>query len=185
MALLIQPFLDVLIMQRIARSEALTVEKRMTREERRSDRGFLKSALLLIPDFLKLLFRLLKDGRVPMAEKAMLIGTVVYVVSPLDLLPDFIPFLGQLDDIYLVSIVLLRLLSRTPADVVNEHWDGRGDLSNVVAKIYSAARYFLPSRVRRILLGRVEIGSSSHPAILTSPGEPESIERHRKEKLRR
>jgi uncharacterized membrane protein YkvA (DUF1232 family) len=154
------------------------------RIERRKERGFLKSALLLIPDFLKLLFRLLKDGRVPAAEKAMLIGTVVYVVSPLDLLPDFIPFLGQVDDLYLVALVLLRLLSRTPADVIDEHWDGRGDLSNVVSKIYSAARYFLPTRVRRILLGRVEIGTRSHRALLTSPAEPESIETHRREKVR-
>lgn len=160
----------------------------MTRSERRTEirkqRGFLKSALLLIPDFLKLLFKLLKDGRVPAAEKAMLIGTVVYVVSPIDLLPDFIPFLGQVDDLYLLALVLLRLLSRTPADVVDEHWDGRGDLSNVVAKIYSAARYFLPSRVRRILLGRVEIGTKSSRALLTSPAEPESIETRRKERVR-
>src|SRR6188508_2482104 len=102
----------------------------MTREERRNNRGFLKSALFLIPDFLKLLLRLLKDGRVPAAEKAMLIGTVVYVVSPLDLLPDFLPFLGQIDDLYLVAIVLLRMLSRTEPDVIDEHWDRRGNLAN-------------------------------------------------------
>ena len=160
-------------------------KEKLTRQERRIQRGFLKSALLLIPDFLKLLFRLLKDGRVPGAEKAMLIGTVVYIVSPIDLLPDFIPFLGQVDDLYLFALVLLRLLSRTPSDVVDEHWDGRSDISNVVSKIYKAARYVLPSRVRRILLGRVEIGTPSHGVLLTSPGEPESIESHRKEKLRR
>ena len=157
----------------------------MTREERKKERGILKSALLLIPDFLKLLFRLVKDGRVPAAEKAMLIGTIVYVISPLDLLPDVLPFLGQVDDLYLVALVILRLLSRTPPDVLDEHWDGRGALSSVVAGIYKAARYVLPSRVRRILLGRVEIGTQSQRALLTSPGEPESIERHRKEKLRR
>ena len=157
----------------------------MTREERRNNRGFLKSALFLIPDFLKLLLRLLKDGRVPAAEKAMLIGTVVYVVSPLDLLPDFLPFLGQIDDLYLVAIVLLRMLSRTDPDVIDEHWDGRGNLANVVSKVYKAARYVLPSRVRRILLGRVEIGSQSQRALLTSPAEPESIESRRREKVRR
>jgi len=157
----------------------------MTREERRNNRGFLKSALFLIPDFLKLLLRLLKDGRVPAAEKAMLIGTVVYVVSPLDLLPDFLPFLGQIDDLYLVAIVLLRMLSRTEPDVIDEHWDGRGNLANVVSKVYKAARYVLPSRVRRILLGRVEIGSQSQRALLTSPAEPESIESRRREKVRR
>jgi uncharacterized membrane protein YkvA (DUF1232 family) len=115
----------------------------------------------------------------------MLIGTVVYVVSPLDLLPDFLPFLGQIDDLYLVAIVLLRMLSRTEPDVIDEHWDGRGNLANVVSKVYKAARYVLPSRVRRILLGRVEIGSQSQRALLTSPAEPESIESRRREKVRR
>ncbi len=155
------------------------------REEIRRDRGFLKSALFLIPDFVKLLFRLFMDGRVPGAEKAMLIGTVVYVISPLDLLPDFVPFLGQVDDIYLVSLVLLRLLSRTPADVIGEHWEGKGDLAAVVSKVYRAAKYVLPSRIRHILLGRVEIGSQTKRALLTSPAEPESIEARRKEKVRR
>ncbi len=155
------------------------------REERRKERGFLKSALLLIPDFVKLLFRLIKDARVPVAEKAMLLGTIVYVISPLDLLPDFIPFLGQVDDIYLVSLVLLRMLSRTPGDVINEHWDGRGDLAAVVSKIYKAAKYVLPTRIRHILLGRVEIGSQVKRALLTSPAEPESIEAHRRDKMRR
>ncbi|MEP7272703.1 MAG: DUF1232 domain-containing protein [Acidobacteriota bacterium] len=155
------------------------------RELIKRERGFLKSALFLIPDFLKLLFRLFMDARVPAAEKAMLIGTVVYVISPIDLLPDFVPFLGQVDDIYLVSLVLLRLLSRAPADVITEHWDGKGDLSAVVSNIYKAAKYVLPARVRHILLGRVEVGSQAKGALLTSPASPESIEDRRKQKLRR
>lgn len=154
-------------------------------EERRQNRGFLKSALLLIPDFLKLLFKLLLDARVPAAEKAMLLGTIVYVVSPLDLLPDFIPFIGQIDDIYLVALVLLRLLSRTPPEVIGEHWEGKGDLAVVIAKVYKAAKYILPARIRHILLGRVEIGSQAKGALLSSPAEPESIETRRKEKVRR
>lgn len=155
------------------------------RDERSKERGFLKSALLLIPDFVKLLYRLFTDSRVPTAEKAMLIGTIAYVISPIDLLPDFIPFLGQVDDLYLVAIVLLRLLSRSPSDVIDEHWDGKGDLSTVVSKIYKAAKFVLPSRVRHILLGRVEIGSQAKRALLTSPAEPESIESRRREKARR
>jgi uncharacterized membrane protein YkvA (DUF1232 family) len=125
----------------------------------------------------------LRDARVPAAEKALLIGTIVYVISPLDLLPDFVPFLGQVDDIYLLSLVVLRLLARTPSEVITEHWDGRGDLPRVVDKILKAAKYILPSRIRHILLGRVEIGSKSKGVLLSSPAEPESIETRRNSKV--
>ncbi len=150
--------------------------------EKRKQRGFLKNALLLIPDFVKLLLRLLRDARVPAAEKALLIGTIIYVISPLDLLPDFVPFIVQVDDIYLASLVILSLLALTPPDVMTEHWEGRGDLPRVVDKVLKAAKYILPSRIRHILLGRVEIGSKSKGVLLTSPAEPESIESRRKSK---
>ena len=75
----------------------------VTRIERKQARGFLKNVITLIPNFLKLLFRLFKDGRVPATEKAFLIGAIAYVISPIDLIPDVIPFVGQVDDLYLVS----------------------------------------------------------------------------------
>src|SRR5919109_964533 len=126
-------------------------------KERKEARGILRSALMLIPNFLKLLFRLFKDSRVPLAEKALLIGVIAYVISPLDLIPDFVPFVGQVDDLYLIALVVLRLLTRTSDDVLRAHWDGRGDLVATVDKIDRAARYILPKRIRNILLGRVEI----------------------------
>ena len=152
---------------------------KLSREKRKA-RGVLTEALLLIPNFVRLLGRLFLDGRAPTAEKVMLIGTIVYVISPIDLIPDVIPFLGQVDDLYLVSLVLLRLLHRTPADVIREHWDGSGDLATVVQKIARAAQFVLPSRIRRILLGRVEIAPKVKGALLTSPAIPESIDAHKK-----
>lgn len=145
-------------------------------KDRKQARGFLNGVITLIPNFLKLLYRLFRDSRVPMAEKAMLIGTIVYIVSPLDLLPDVIPFIGQVDDLYLTALVLLRLLSRTDDDVLREHWDGRGDLASIVNKIIRAAQYVLPKRVQRILLGRVEIAPQVKGGLLSSPATPESIE---------
>lgn len=125
--------------------------------EKKQARGFLQSTIMLIPNFIKLLGRLFRDGRVPATEKALLVGAIIYVISPLDLLPDVIPFIGQVDDLYLVALVLLRLLSRTDDDVISEHWEGRGDLNSIIDKILRAARYVLPRRVQRILLGKVEI----------------------------
>ena len=149
---------------------------RVEQIEKKQARGILKRGLFLIPNFVKLLARLFKDGRVPTAEKAMLIGAIIYVISPLDLLPDMIPFLGQVDDLYLIGLVMLRLLSRSPQDAIREHWDGGGDLAGIVQKIVTAAQYVLPKRVSHILLGRVEIAPKVKGGLLSSPAAPGSIE---------
>jgi uncharacterized membrane protein YkvA (DUF1232 family) len=73
------------------------------KENQQLAEGVLKEALLLIPNFLKLLYRLLKNPAISTADKALLAGTVAYVLSPFDLLPDMIPFAGQVDDILLAS----------------------------------------------------------------------------------
>jgi uncharacterized membrane protein YkvA (DUF1232 family) len=148
----------------------------INRNERKQARSFLKDALMLIPNFLKLLYRLFKDPRVPLAEKALLIGVIVYVVSPLDFIPDVIPFIGQVDDLYLIALAILRLLTRTSSDALDEHWDGPGDLVALVDKIERAARYVLPGKVQRILLGRLEIAPRVKGGLISSPAAPEPIE---------
>ncbi|MGH9837802.1 MAG: YkvA family protein [Blastocatellia bacterium] len=147
-----------------------------TYHERRQARSVLKDALMLIPNFLKLLVRLFKDSRVPTTEKALVAGAIVYVISPIDVIPDLIPFVGQVDDVYLVSLTLLRLLSRSGDDVLREHWGGAGDLASVVDKIVRAARYVLPKRVQEILLGRVEVAPKIKGGLLSSPAAPERID---------
>jgi len=156
-----------------------------TYHEHREARGILKDALMLVPNFLKLLVRLFKDPRVPTAEKALVAGAIVYVISPIDLLPDLIPFIGQVDDIYLVSLTLLRLLSRSGDDVLREHWKGAGDLASVVDKIVRAARYVLPKRVQEILLGRVEVVPKIKGGLLSSPAAPDDLEVERRIRERR
>lgn len=156
------------------------------KHERRHARGFLREALMLIPNFLKLLYRLFKDARVPVPEKALLVGAIIYVVSPLDLIPDVIPFIGEVDDLYLVALTVIRLLNRAPDTAIREHWDGRGDIAGVVEKIVRAAQYVLPKRVQRILLGRVEIAPKVLKGkLLASPASPTEIEPHLQERDRR
>ena len=153
---------------------------RMDMKERKHERGALIEAVTLIPNFLKLLYRLVKDPRVPLAEKALLAGTIIYVVSPIDFIPDMIPFIGQVDDLYLVALVVLRLLSRTNDDILREHWDGGGDLAALVGRIEKAARYVLPRRIRQILLGRVEIAPQIKGGLLASPAAPDDLEVERR-----
>jgi uncharacterized membrane protein YkvA (DUF1232 family) len=160
--------------------------QQIDKRERRQARGFLREVMMLIPNFLKLLYRLFKDARVPKPEKALLVGAIVYVISPLDIIPDVIPFIGEVDDLYLVSLTMLRLLSRAPESAIREHWDGRGDIVGVVEKIIGAAQYVLPKRVQRILLGRVEIAPKVLKGkLLASPATPTEIEPHLRERDRR
>jgi uncharacterized membrane protein YkvA (DUF1232 family) len=64
---------------------------------------------------------LLADDRVPLRAKLVLPGVVAYLLMPLDIIPDFIPVLGQIDDLLLIAGGLWLFLRLSPADVVEEH----------------------------------------------------------------
>ncbi len=121
----------------------------MTKEavDQEMAQGKIKEAVMLIPNYLKLIYRLIKDSRVMATEKAMLVATAVYVVSPLDFLPDVIPFIGQIDDILLVALILQRFMNSIDRHVLYEHWDGNVDLLSSIEQVLSYARFFLPSGV--------------------------------------
>lgn len=108
------------------------------------------------PALVRLLYRLLRDSRVSALDKTILAGIVVYVLNPLDLVPDYIPVLGQIDDIYLLALGLLRLLHRTDESVLREHWDGETDVVALLREIVELATFYLPEKVRTILLGKLE-----------------------------
>ena len=77
-----------------------------------------------VPDCVVLFKRLLADSRVEWWRKALLVGVLVYLASPIDLVPDFIPVAGQLDDAILVVIALRVLLRGSGPRVLAEHWPG-------------------------------------------------------------
>jgi uncharacterized membrane protein YkvA (DUF1232 family) len=116
----------------------------------------MRELLLYIPNLVMLLVRLLRDPRVSQADKAILAGIIMYVIVPLDVIPDFIPFIGQVDDSYLLAISILRLLNRTERDVVMDHWQGEQDIKSLVDNIAVVAEYFLPKRLKNVLRGRIE-----------------------------
>lgn len=68
-----------------------------------------------------LTFRLLKDRRVPIWTKVLLFVPFLYLLSPIDILPDFIPVLGQLDDISIILLGMRLFEALSPTDVVAEH----------------------------------------------------------------
>lgn len=87
------------------------------RESARALAGF-------IPDCIVLCGRLLGDPRVPRRKKALLVALMGYLALPFDLVPDFIPVAGQLDDVLIVALVLRSLLRGGGEPLVREHWPG-------------------------------------------------------------
>ena len=72
---------------------------------------------------LSLMWRLFRDRRVPWWSKALLPALAFYLALPLDLIPDFIPVIGYLDDLLLILLVAYVLLRTTPRGVIEEHLD--------------------------------------------------------------
>jgi uncharacterized membrane protein YkvA (DUF1232 family) len=79
---------------------------------------------LLVPQLAGLFKRLLRDPRVPRGSKVVVAFGIVWVLSPIDLIPEFVPFLGPLDDAVVAVLVLRHLLKRAGDEVVREHWHG-------------------------------------------------------------
>jgi len=117
----------------------------------------LKNLLMFIPNMLLLCVRLLTDARVPAPERALVAGAIVYAIIPFDLIPDMLPFVGQVDDAYLIALTLLRLMERTDPKVIREHWSGGGDVVELIGAAALTAGKFLPERIRRVLTSRVEV----------------------------
>ena len=132
-------------------------DRRVSRRERGKLKRRMKELLLLLPNLVKLVARLVRDPRVSRTDKIILGSTILYVITPLDFLPDMIPFLGQVDDTYLVAISLLRILNRADAQVVAEHWRGEIDVKRLVTTIVETATFFLPKPIRTALTARMEI----------------------------
>jgi uncharacterized membrane protein YkvA (DUF1232 family) len=132
-------------------------ERKLQRREKSELKSRLKSFLMFLPNMVVLMGRLVKDRRVPTAEKALLVAAIIYVISPLDLIPDVFPFIGQIDDLYVVALVLLRLVNRTDEAVVRQHWPGGGDIVALADSIANLAPKFLPKRISRVITSRVEL----------------------------
>ena len=113
------------------------------------DRSLLRELTLLLPNFVRLAQGLLTDRRVPVRRKLLLGALVAYLVSPIDLIPDFIPGLGQMDDVLVVVLVLHGLLSSVEEEVLLEHWRGRPDVLLLIRRAVSVFARRLPVQIGR------------------------------------
>lgn len=89
--------------------------------------GLLAEAVRLLPDLLCLLKRLAADRSMPRGVRVRLALLMVYLASPIDLIPDFLPVIGYADDAIIVAFVLRGVVRRAGIDAVRAHWPGSDD----------------------------------------------------------
>jgi uncharacterized membrane protein YkvA (DUF1232 family) len=114
-------------------------------------RELVKDAILMMPNIVKLVGRLLKDPRVPRRAKITLGLAAAYTLSPIDLIPEVIPVIGWADDVILMMFAIDSLIDRAGPEIVEEHWDGPGDLLGLVRDVVSISRNVGPKRLGQII----------------------------------
>ena len=119
-------------------------------------RGRMKNLLMFLPNMVILCLKLMVDKRVPLTERGLFAAAVIYAVIPFDFLPDMMPFIGQVDDLFLVALTVLRLIDRTDDMVVREHWRGGGDIVQLAESAATIAPLLMPKRVARVLVSKVK-----------------------------
>ncbi|HJZ80655.1 MAG TPA: YkvA family protein [Pyrinomonadaceae bacterium] len=119
-------------------------------------RSRMKNLLMFLPNMVVLCAKLMVDSRVPRTERALFVGAVIYAIIPFDFIPDMIPFIGQVDDLFLIALTLLRLIDRTDDMIVREHWRGGGDIVALAESAATIAPLLMPKRVARVLLAKVK-----------------------------
>ena len=87
-----------------------------------------KEYIFLLPDIISLIYRLLKDKRVPLKTKLIMSAAIVYITMPTDVIPNKIPFIGAIDDIGVAFFALNKVLSDVPLAIIIENWQGKNEL---------------------------------------------------------
>ena len=134
----------------------------------------MKNLLMFLPNMVILSAKLMVDSRVPRTERALFAGAVIYAIIPFDFIPDMIPFIGQVDDLFLVALTLLRLIDRTDDLVVRQHWRGGGDIVQLAESAATIAPLLMPKRVARVLVAKVK-PTSEGTGLLASAARLEPV----------
>lgn len=89
--------------------------------------------IFIIPDVVSLIYRLLKDNRVPLKTKLVISSAISYTMFPMDIIPDKIPFIGKVDDISVIFFALNRIVKDVPLNVILENWQGKNEILLVLS----------------------------------------------------
>jgi uncharacterized membrane protein YkvA (DUF1232 family) len=100
------------------------------------------------PVYGRLFLELVRDGRVPWSRKVLLGLAAAYVASPIDLVPDFVPFISRIDDLAVVVLALDAFLESVPRELMIEKMYLLGIDGRELERDMEAARRFLPTPIR-------------------------------------
>jgi uncharacterized membrane protein YkvA (DUF1232 family) len=112
-----------------------------------------KELLLFLPRLARMVASLLADPAVPTAVKVVLVAVAAYLASPLDLLPDFIPFVGYLDDVLLAAVVVDGLVNYLDRSLLLRYWPGRPESLETVAAVARRLARWVPRRLKQRVFG--------------------------------
>jgi uncharacterized membrane protein YkvA (DUF1232 family) len=115
---------------------------------------WLKENLLALPRIAMLVPKLMSDKRVPARTKAALTGLAVYLVSPWDIIPDFIPGIGQLDDAIVLLLFIDGVLNQIDDAVLLDHWTGEVETLRRVQDFSRFVSQWTPDRIKTRLFGQ-------------------------------
>lgn len=125
----------------------------MTPQNPSAARNLMQEAVRVIPDLARLGWRLVRDPRIPFRPRALAVGALAYVMMPFDIIPDFFPIIGGLDDVLLVALALNALIQAAGPQVLAEHWNGPPRTLEVVEDVIDWAAGLVPWPLRRALRG--------------------------------
>lgn len=94
-----------------------------------------RAALAVVPDLLRLMRSLIADPSVPLDVRVALLGLVAWIVSPIDLIPEFIPVLGPLDDFVIAVVALRYVRRRLGREELRRRWRGSDESFAVLVRV--------------------------------------------------
>ena len=109
----------------------------------------MRALLRALPDVARLIAGLVADPRLPRPAKIALVAAAVYLASPVDLVPDVIPFLGYVDDVLLAAVLLDGILSYVDRALVLRYWPGSAASLETLARVAHRLALWVPRRLKR------------------------------------
>jgi len=113
----------------------------------------MRNLLLVLPRLARMIASLLADRQVPTTVKIALGLVAVYLASPVDLIPDFIPFVGYLDDLVLAAIVVDALVMSVERPTLLRYWPGSPASLDKAAAVARRLSAWVPSRIKTRVFG--------------------------------
>ena len=94
-----------------------------------------RELLAVVPDVVRLLRVLIADAAVPLDARIVLVGLIAWILSPIDLIPEFVPVLGPLDDVVVAVVAMRYVRRRMGIDGIRARWRGSDEGFALLARV--------------------------------------------------